>query len=105
MPENGLPLEEGGGCRAPSLSQLVIPLERQTQRELDQPRRPDRREDLPKRAAETVGVATRSSNGAGRNRFHVVDRWIREVRVVPDVEEVRREPQIESLREMEVFQQ
>src|SRR5215475_12694111 len=65
-------------------------LERQPQRELDQPRRSRRRDNPPERTA---------------NGFDVVDRWIRKARVVPDVEEVRSEVQVHAFRQLERLQE
>src|SRR5581483_5422896 len=57
-----------------------------TQRELNEPRRADSGDDF----AECRGI------------FHIGDGWIREVGVVPKVEEVRGEPELLALGELEV---
>src|SRR4029077_5981682 len=74
--------------RAPSLSWLLIPSERQTQRELNQPRRSGCREDF----------------SEARDRADMRQRRIREIGMVPDVEEVRGEAKANTLRQLEILQ-
>src|ERR1700688_4684437 len=78
--------------RPPRYKGFRVRLERQPQRELNQPRRPGGREDLPERTVRP-------------NRFHIGDRGIRKIGVVPDVEEVCGELGAEPLRQVEILLQ
>src|SRR5690242_6952936 len=67
--------------------------ERVPQRELNQPRRAYRR----KYPAEWAAWRSRD--------FHVVYRWIRKVRVIPDIEEVGGKPQVLLFGDLEILDQ
>src|ERR1700755_2362458 len=75
-------------------------LERVTQRELNQPRGPHGRENLSEWPIRSGISGTVAGNG-----FHVVDRRIREVDVIPDVKEVGGEPQALSLGDLDILDQ
>src|SRR5205807_4903916 len=75
-------------------------LERVPQRELDQPRRAHGAGDFAERSG-----GQRLAGGIKRNALHVVDRWIAEVRVVPNVEEVGRKSQLLALGQLDILDQ
>src|SRR6266478_356004 len=74
-------------------------LARVPQRELDQPRRAHGAGDF----AERPGRERLPGDLIVRNALHVVDRWIAEVRVVPNIEKVGREAQRLPLRQLEIL--
>ena len=79
--------------RAPSENRVDKRLEGIPQRELNQARSSNRGENFAERTV-------RDADG-----FNVVDRGIGEIRVVPDVEEVRRETQALTLGDREILDQ
>src|SRR6267143_699361 len=74
---------------AGSIDIILRGLERVTQRELDQPRR----------------AHCGKVSAEGSRILHIRDGRIRKVRVVPNVEEVRREPQLLPLGDLDVLEQ
>src|SRR6516162_9398219 len=97
-------------CRVPghSGSRRRAPhswLKRQAQRKLDQTRRARGRKDFAERTVRNqAGRGAAIDAWGAQRRLDVVDRWIGEVRVVPHVEEVRSEAQIEAFGDREVLQ-
>src|SRR5215469_7192969 len=80
-------------------------LKRQTQRKLDQTRRAGGGKDFAERTVRNqAGRGAAIHAWGAQRRLDVVDRWIGEVRVVPHVEEVRGEAQIEAFGDREVLQ-
>src|SRR5437660_5419562 len=89
--------KKGGGGTPPVDG---LGLEGVTQRELNQPRGPHGRENLSEWPIRSGIPGTVVGNG-----FHVVDRRIREVDVIPDVKEVGGEPQTLPLRDLDILDQ
>src|SRR6266699_1019308 len=89
---------KNGGGGTPAVDGLG--LEGVTQRELNQPRGPHGRENLSEWPIRSGIPGTVVGNG-----FHVVDRRIREVDVIPDVKEVSGEPQALSLGDLDILDQ
>src|SRR6516162_331078 len=98
-------------CRVPGHSgeppsgSREAPLKRQAQRKLDQARRAGGGKDFAERTVRNqAGRGAAIDAWGAQRRLDVVDRWIGEVRVVPHVEEVRSEAQIEAFGDREVLQ-
>jgi hypothetical protein len=83
--------------------------ERIPQRELDQPGRSDGGDNLPERRLilrkTPICRATVNTRSTAERSFHIVERWISKVCMVPNVEEIRRETQVLPLGNPEVFDQ
>src|SRR5438309_11657584 len=88
------------GCPCRRWSQS-FELERVPQRELNQPRRAHGAGDF----AERPGRKRLPGDLIVRNALNVVDRWIAEVRVVPNVEEVGRKSQLLALGQLDILDQ
>ena len=76
-------------------------LEGVPQRELDKAWRAYGRKDL----AERPGIGWSTGDRVVGNCFHVVDGRIREVRMIPDIKEIRCEPELLVLGNLEIFYQ
>ena len=75
------------------------------QRELDQTRRSHRTGDFAEWRRRQNSIHAIRRPGGALKTFHVGERWVAEVRMVPNVEEVGREPQLLPFGDLEVLHQ